>query len=85
MQMSVTAEQVAQMLALPADDRAFLARQLIASLDETVDADRETLWDDVLDSRGREIENGTVTCRPIEDVIRDIQAKLDASRQSSRS
>lgn len=82
---SVTAEQVAQMLALPAEDRAYLARELIASLDDTIDADREILWDEVLDRRGREIEEGTVTCRPVEEVIRDIQAKLDARRQSSRS
>jgi putative addiction module component (TIGR02574 family) len=81
--MSVTAEQIAKMLALPIEDRAFLARQLIASLDSAVDADREELWNEVLDRRGREIEQGTANCRPVEEVVRDIQAKLDARRQSS--
>jgi putative addiction module component (TIGR02574 family) len=81
--MSVTAEQVAQMLALPVEDRAFLARKLIASLDDTVDADREELWNEVLDRRGREIEQGTVTCRPVEEVVRETRGKLDARRQSS--
>ena len=36
------AEKVAEVLALPAQDRAYMAHQLIASLDDTVDADAET-------------------------------------------
>jgi len=31
-------------LALPEKDRAYLARQLIGSLNDTVDADAETQW-----------------------------------------
>jgi putative addiction module component (TIGR02574 family) len=81
--MSVTAEKVAEVLALPAADRAFLAHQLIASLDETVDADAEMQWQEVLDRRSREIDEGKVSCRPVEETVRDIRAKLDARRQSS--
>ena len=81
--MSITAEKVAEVLALPAQDRAYLARQLIASLDDTVDADAETQWQEVIDRRSREIEEGNVSCRPVEQVVQDIRNKLHARRQSS--
>ncbi len=81
--MSVTAEKVPEVLALPEQDRAYLARQLIASLDDTVDADAETLWSEVLDRRSREIEEGEVTCRPVAEAVRDIRARLHAGRQPS--
>lgn len=81
--MSVTAEKVAEVLALPEQDRAYLARQLIASLDDTVDADAETHWNEVIDRRSREIEEGKVTCRPVKEVVRDIRGKLHARRQPS--
>jgi putative addiction module component (TIGR02574 family) len=80
---SVAAKKVAEVLALPEKDRAFLARQLIASLDETVDADAETQWHKVIDRRSREIEEGKVTCRPVEQVVKEIRKKLHARRQSS--
>ncbi len=81
--MSITAEKVAEVLALPAQDRAYLARQLIASLDDTVDADAETQWQEVIDRRSREIEEGSVSCRPVEQVVQDIRNKLHARRQPS--
>ncbi|MGA9777546.1 MAG: addiction module protein [Verrucomicrobiia bacterium] len=81
--MSVTAEKVAEVLALPQSDRAYLARELIASLDDTVDADAETEWQEVIDRRSREIEKGKVNCRPVTEAVRDIRAKLHARRQPS--
>ena len=81
--MNLSAEKVAEVLALPEQDRAYLARQLIASLDDTVDADAETQWNEVIDRRSREIEEGKVTCRPVEEAVRDIRAKLHARRQPS--
>lgn len=81
--MSIAAEKVAEVLALPEQDRAYLARQLIASLDPTVDADAETQWQEVIDRRSREIEEGKVSCRPVEQVVQDIRAKLNARRQPS--
>jgi putative addiction module component (TIGR02574 family) len=81
--MSIAAEKVAEVLALPEQDRAYLARQLIASLDDTVDADAEAQWNEVIDRRSREIEEGKVACRPIEETVRDIRAKLHARRQPS--
>jgi len=77
------AEKVAEVLALPAQDRAYLAHQLIASLDDTVDADAETQWQEVIDRRSREIDEGKVSCRPVEQVVDDIRAKLHARRQPS--
>jgi putative addiction module component (TIGR02574 family) len=81
--MSVAAKTVAEMLALPEKDRAFLARQLIASLDDTVDADAESAWQEVIDRRSREIAEGKVSCRPVEQVVGDIRRKLHARRQPS--
>ena len=81
--MSVTAEKVAEVLSLPPRDRAYLARQLLASLDDTIDADAEAQWNEVIDRRSRDIDEGKVTCRPVEDVVQDIRAKLNAHRQPS--
>ena len=81
--MGITAEKVAEVLALPEQDRAYLAQRLIASLDDSVDADAETQWNEVIDRRSREIEEGQVQCRSVEDTIRDVRAKLNARRQSS--
>jgi putative addiction module component (TIGR02574 family) len=81
--MSITAEKVAEVLALPMEDRAFLARQLIASLDDTVDTDAEARWGEVIDRRSREIEEGKVNCRPVSDVVQEIRNKLHARRQPS--
>ena len=81
--MSLGAEKIAEMLALPEQERAHLARQLIASLDPGLDAGAEMEWQEVLDRRGREIEQGTVTCRPVNEVVDGIRAKLNARRQSS--
>ena len=81
--MSVTAEKVAEVLALPEQDRAYLAHELIASLDDTVDADAEAQWQEVIDRRSREIEEGKVRCRPVEDIIRDVRSKLHARRRPS--
>lgn len=81
--MSVTAEKVAEVLALPEQDRAYLARQLIISLDDSADADVETQWQEVIDRRSREIEEGKVSCRPVKETVRDIRRKLHARRQPS--
>jgi putative addiction module component (TIGR02574 family) len=81
--MSVTAEKVAEVLALPERDRAYLARQLIASLDSTMDAGAETEWEQVIARRSREIETGQVQCHPVEDTVREIRNTLHARRQPS--
>lgn len=81
--MSVAAEKIAEVLALPISDRAFLAHQLIASLEDTVDADAEAQWNEVIDRRSREMAEGRVDIRLEEEVIRDIRAKLNACHPTS--
>jgi putative addiction module component (TIGR02574 family) len=81
--MSIAADKVAEVLALPEKDRAFLVRRLIASLDDAVDPDAETEWDDVIERRSHEIEEGKVNCREVEQVVRDLRSKLNARRQPS--
>lgn len=81
--MSMTAEKVAEVLALPEQDRAYLAQKLIASLHGDVDTGAEAEWADVIDSRSREIEEGRVQGRPMEETLKNIRAKLHAGRQPS--
>jgi hypothetical protein len=78
--MSIAAEKVAEVLALPEQDRAFLAHQLIASLDTIIDADAEAEWREVIERRSREIEEGRLDTRSEEEMLRDIRAKLDTAR-----
>ncbi len=78
--MSTAAKKMAEVLALPEQDRAFLARRLIASLDQTVDRDAEARWQEIIDRRTGEIEEGNVSCRPVEEIVQDIRNKLHARR-----
>ena len=71
--MNIAAKTVAEVMALPEHDRAYLARQLIASLDDTVDADAETQWNEVIDRRSREMAEGRVDARPEAEMIGDIR------------
>ena len=81
--MSITAETMAEVLAWPEQDRAFLARQLIASLDEAGELDAETQWNEVIDRRSREMAEGRVDARSEEEMIRDIRTKLHARHPAS--
>ena len=56
--MSIASEKVAEVLALPEQDRAYLAHRLLTSLDDTMDADAEAQWQEVIERRSREIEEG---------------------------
>jgi putative addiction module component (TIGR02574 family) len=80
--MSIAVEKIAaEALMLSDDDRAFLARELIASLDSETHHDAESEWAEVIDRRSREIAEGRVRCRPVEEVVRDIRSKLHAARR----
>ncbi len=81
--MSIAAEKVAEVLALPEEDRAFLARQLIATLDETVDPDAEAQWNEVIDRRSREMAEGKVDARTEEEMLREVRTRLHAHRPPS--
>ena len=80
--MSAAAEKITiEALALPDDERALLARELIVSLDLETCPNAETEWTEVIDRRSREISQGKVQCQPTGETIRNIRAKLDASRR----
>lgn len=48
-------------LSLPAGDRARLAKELLASLDQTRDADAAEAWLDEIERRARDVEAGTAS------------------------
>lgn len=81
--MSIAAEKMAEVLALPEADRALLAHRLIASLDETVDPEAETEWNEVIDRRSREMAAGRADVRSEQEMIRDIRAQLHARHPAS--
>jgi Putative addiction module component len=81
--MSIAAEKLAEVLGWPEQDRAFLARQLIASLDETLEPEAETEWNEVIDRRSREMAAGRVDTRSEEEMIRDIRIRFHARHPAS--
>ena len=81
--MSIAAKKMAEVLAWPEQDRALLARQLIASLDNTVEPDAENQWNEVIDRRSREMAEGRVDARSEEEMIRDIRTMLHARHPAS--
>jgi putative addiction module component (TIGR02574 family) len=54
-----TAEMLADMLKLPAEERARLALELIRSLDGEPEPGAAEAWDAEIDRRGAEVEAGT--------------------------
>ena len=81
--MSVAAEKMAEVLAWPEEDRALLAHRLIASLDETVEPEAETEWNEVIDRRSREMVAGRADARSEQEMIEEIRAKLHARHPAS--
>lgn len=75
--MPMTIEQLTlELLGLSTQYRALLAEKLIASLDDKVFPDTESLWIKEAERRFKEIQDGTVICRPAEEVLRDAREKL---------
>ena len=66
----------ADLLALPLNSRASLARALIESLEETTDENSETLWVDEIRRRDADLRSGKATARPIDDVLREARERL---------
>jgi putative addiction module component (TIGR02574 family) len=63
-------------LALPPDERAWLAEELIASLDEAQDAEVEAAWAAEIEKRIAQVESGEVQTVSWEDARARIRAKL---------
>jgi putative addiction module component (TIGR02574 family) len=66
----------ADLLALPLDSRASLARALIESLEETADENAEALWFDEIRRRDADLQSGRATARPVEEVLREARERL---------
>jgi putative addiction module component (TIGR02574 family) len=66
----------ADLLALPVNSRASLARALIESLDETADENAEALWVEEIRRRDEDLRSGKATARPAEQVLRDARERL---------
>lgn len=64
-----------QAIALPAEERADLAHELLISLDEQMDIDIESAWDKEIQKRVEEIKSGKAKGRMAEDVLAEIRAK----------
>ena len=63
-------------LALEREQRASLAHQLSASLDEQVEEDAAAAWLEVIERRVHEVESGEVECCPIEEVLGRLRQRL---------
>jgi putative addiction module component (TIGR02574 family) len=61
-------ELLQKALALPDEERAELAGNLIASLDATVDQDVDAAWQQEVVRRSRDVQSGEVDTVPWEDV-----------------
>ena len=71
---------LAQALQLPPEERADIAQNLIASLDEPLDEDVETAWLAEVERRLQDVNRGTAKLEPWE-VVRDrIAMRLRAKR-----
>lgn len=65
-------------MALSADERELIAMQLFDSLEDG-DEDPivvEKAWAEEVDRRIRQIDSGEVVCRPFDEVMQDLRARL---------
>ncbi|HYN65021.1 MAG TPA: addiction module protein [Candidatus Limnocylindrales bacterium] len=62
--------------ALPAEDRARLAEELLATLHGSTDPEVEAAWDEAIRQRLDEIERGTATLVPAADVIAEVRRAI---------
>jgi len=66
-------------LALPPNERAWLASELIASLDESKDSDVEAAWAAEIEKRIAEVESGEAETRDWDETRTRIRASLSKS------
>ena len=69
-------ELEAEALKLNPNSRAKLAGKLLHSLETLSEAEVERLWAEEALRRDEELENGAVTARAAEDVLRDARSRL---------
>jgi putative addiction module component (TIGR02574 family) len=73
--MSTYEEIMSAALTLPPDARARLAEHLMESLDAENQAEIDALWAEEAERRARELEDGTVTAIPGEEVMNRLRSR----------
>ena len=71
---------LAQALRLPPEERADVAKSLIASLDDPADEDVEAAWLAEVERRLRDVDHGTAKFEPWEVVRARLAARLRTNR-----
>jgi putative addiction module component (TIGR02574 family) len=71
---------VHEALALPAEKRAQLADQLLASLDSPEQGQLDQAWEEEIERRIDAYEAGQEKSRPIDEVIREIRQRIGRPR-----
>jgi putative addiction module component (TIGR02574 family) len=66
----------ADLLALPLNSRASLARALIESLEETEDENADALWVNEIRRRDEDLRSGRATARPVDEILREARERL---------
>ena len=74
--MSTLNQLESDLLALPLEMRASLARKLIQSLDDHVDADAEARWEEEIRRRDAEIRAGKAVLKPVDQVVQEVRELL---------
>jgi putative addiction module component (TIGR02574 family) len=77
---AITDEILGHAMRQPETDRARIAEALIASLDSPTDEEVERAWQDELGRRMDEIDSGSVTCLPWEEVRDRLYANAHVQR-----
>ncbi len=73
----MTTEQVEnEALKLKPEARAELAEKLLRSLEDLSDEDIDQLWAEEAVRRDEELDAGTASMRDVEDVLRDVRARI---------
>jgi len=73
----MTTDQVEnEALKLKPEARAELAEKLLRSLEDLSDEDIERLWAEEAVRRDAELDAGTASMRDVEDVLRDVRARI---------
>jgi putative addiction module component (TIGR02574 family) len=65
-----------EVLKLDPSTRARLAERLLQSLETLSEAENERLWTEEAERRLEELDKGTVTARPSDEVLRNARAHL---------
>jgi putative addiction module component (TIGR02574 family) len=73
-----TAAMLAEILRLPAEERARLALELIRSLDDEPEAGAAEAWDAEIDRRGAEVAAGTAETLTLEEYRAHIRQRRAA-------